>query len=60
MQEKEDGLRREQEGLAKAKDRWEREREMAIEDQNHLLTTALRKAEAERSGLGLGLDDLTT
>lgn len=52
MQEKEDGLRREQEGLAKAKDRWEREREMAVEDQNHVLTTALRKAEAERSGLG--------
>lgn len=48
MQEKEDALRRGQEGLAKAKDRWEREREMAAEDQNHVLTTALRRAEAER------------
>lgn len=58
MQEKEDGLRRGQEGLAKDKDRWNREREMAVEDQNHVLTTALRRAEAER--LGLGLDNPTT
>ncbi len=47
-QEREEGLRREQDNLSRAKDRLERERAKAVQDQNVELRAALRRAEAAR------------
>ena len=52
LQEKEEGLRREQDSLGRAKDRLERERSKAVQDQNLELRAALRRAEAERYAFG--------
>lgn len=48
FQEKEACLKREQDDLSRAKDRWQRERSKAADDNNQDLRTALRRAEAAR------------
>ena len=51
-QEKEACLKREQDDLSRAKDRWQRERNKAADDSNQDLRTALRRAEADRWACG--------
>lgn len=48
LQEKEEALERDRDSLARAKDRWERERAKAAQEKNQELIAAVRRAEAER------------